>query len=91
MGIEAELFHNTHTPTQLANTSILCSFLVCELSRFSDLRSERRRNPSELCVSVFFPFPEGEFLMLNCGILFNTCFGSSFFGEGGGGGFRVLF
>jgi len=46
---------HTHTPQQLSNTSILCSFLVCEFSRFSDLRSERRRNPSEFCVSVFFP------------------------------------
>jgi len=47
--------------------------------------SSKRRSAKSFwnCMSVcVFPFPEGELLMLNCGILFNTCFGSSFFGEG---------
>jgi hypothetical protein len=80
-GIEAELFPNTRTRQGSSQTRRFLCVNSQDSLIFEANVGEIRLN----CVSVcFFPFSEGEFLMLNCGILFNTCFGSSFFGEGRG-------
>jgi hypothetical protein len=92
-GIEAELFHNTHTHTRQGSsqTRRFRAVFLCVNSQDSLIFEANVGEILLNCVSVCFsPFSEGEFLMLNCGILFNTCFGSTFFGEGGGA-FRVLF
>jgi hypothetical protein len=82
---EVELFHNTRTLHSSSQTRRFCAVFLCVNSQdsliFEANVGEILLNFVSLC---FSPFSEGEFLMLNCGILFNTCFGSSFFGEGGG-------